>query len=79
MAEMEHQLVDSTDIMRKVSQDLKRTTMPVADIEKTLDNAVKQMGSMTGPAKHGSHLPHNYGNAYAFLRFHSRWAKSPVF
>ncbi len=50
MAEMEHQLVDSTDIMRKVSQDLKRTTMPVADIEKTLDDTVKQMGSLAEDA-----------------------------
>ncbi len=47
MAEMETQLVDSTNFMRQVSQDLKKATEPVADIEKTLDDSVKQMGVMT--------------------------------
>lgn len=47
MAEMENQLRNSTDFMRQVSQELKMATKPVVDIEKTLDDAVKQMGSMS--------------------------------
>ncbi len=50
MAEMENQLMDSTNFMRKVSVELKKATEPVADIEKTLDDTVKQMGSMTEDA-----------------------------
>ena len=47
MTEMENQLKNSTDFMRQVSRELKKATEPVVDIEKTLDDAVKQMGSMT--------------------------------
>lgn len=47
MAEMESQLKDSTDFMHNVSTDLKKATEPVVDIEKTLDETVKQMGVMT--------------------------------
>ncbi len=47
MAEMEHQLRDSTDFMRSVSQELKTATEPVVEIEKTLDDSVKQMGVMS--------------------------------
>ena len=50
MLEMENQLVESTNFMRQVSEDLKRTTEPVADIEKTLDATVKQMGNLTKDA-----------------------------
>lgn len=50
MTEMENQLLDSTNFMRSVSGELKKATEPVVDIEKTLDNAVKQMGSMTEDA-----------------------------
>jgi len=50
MTEMENQLVESTDFMRRVSQDLKKSTEPVADIEKTLDNTVRQMGALTEDA-----------------------------
>lgn len=46
MAEMEEQLIDSSTFMRRVGQDLQQATEPVADIEKTLDDTVKQMGSM---------------------------------
>jgi len=47
MAEMENQLLESTDFMRSVSRDMKNTTDPVADIERILDDSVKQMGAMT--------------------------------
>lgn len=50
MAQMENQLKDSTDFMYNVSKDLKKAAEPVVDIEKTLDEAAKQMGSMTEDA-----------------------------
>ena len=50
MLEMENQLVESTNFMRKVSEDMRKTTEPVADIEKTLDATVKQMGNLTKDA-----------------------------
>lgn len=50
MTEMENQLQDSTDFMRNVSHDLKEATKPVVDIEKTLDDTVRQMGSMSEDA-----------------------------
>lgn len=46
MSLMESKLKDSTDFMRNVSQELKTATEPVIDIEKTLDDSVKQMGYM---------------------------------
>lgn len=50
MAEMENQLKDSTEFMNKVSHDLKKAVEPVVDIEKTLDDTVKQMGTMAEDA-----------------------------
>lgn len=50
MNQMESQLKDSTDFMNKVSSDLKKAVEPVVDIEKILDDTVKQMGSMTEDA-----------------------------
>jgi len=50
MNEMENQLRDSTEFMMNVSQELKKATEPVVDIEKTLDDTIKQMGSMTEDA-----------------------------
>lgn len=50
MTEMENQLKGSTDFMREVSQELKKAVEPVVDIEKTLDETVKQMGTMTEDA-----------------------------
>ncbi len=47
MAQMETQLRDSADFMRNVSEELKTATEPVVDIEKTLDDSVKQMGFMS--------------------------------
>ena len=47
MAEMENQLMESTDFMRTVGQDLKHAIEPVSGIEQTLDDAVKQMGGLT--------------------------------
>lgn len=47
MSLMESKLKDSTDFMRNVSQELKTATEPVIDIEKTLDDSVKQMGFMS--------------------------------
>lgn len=50
MAEMENQLKESTSFMQQVGEDLHEATRPVVDIEKTLDNTVKQMGDMTKDA-----------------------------
>ncbi len=50
MTEMENQLRESADFMNTVSQELKTATEPVVDIEKTLDDTVKQMGDMTKDA-----------------------------
>lgn len=50
MAQMEEQLKDSTEFMRRVGKDLKKATEPVVGIEKTLDDTVKQMGSLTEDA-----------------------------
>lgn len=50
MAEMENQLRNSTDFMNQVSQDLKQAVEPVVGIEETLDETVKQMGSMSDDA-----------------------------
>lgn len=50
MTEMENQLHDSTDFMQNVGQDLKKAARPVVDIEKTLDDTVKQMGTMSEDA-----------------------------
>ncbi len=50
MNQMENQLKNSTDIMRQVSQDLKKAVEPVVGIEKILDDTVKQMGSMSEDA-----------------------------
>ncbi len=50
MAEMENQLRDSTEFMSNVSEDLIEAVKPVVDIEKTLDDTVKQMGTMTEDA-----------------------------
>ncbi len=47
MDEMENQLKDSTVFMRNVSEELIKATEPVVDIEKTLDDTVKQIGLMT--------------------------------
>ncbi len=56
MTEMENQLQDSTNFMQNVSHDLKKATEPVVDIEKTLDDSVKQMGIMSEDALF--HLEH---------------------
>ncbi|MCM1495176.1 MAG: methyl-accepting chemotaxis protein [Bacteroides sp.] len=50
MTMMENQLKDSTEFMRNVSQDLIKAVEPVIDIERTLDETVKQMGTMTEDA-----------------------------
>ncbi len=50
MAEMESQLRDSNQFMNQVSSELRQAIKPVVDIEKTLDDAVKQMGGMTEDA-----------------------------
>lgn len=47
MTEMENQLRDSIGFMKQVGDDLGQAVKPVVDIEKTLDDAVKQMGVMT--------------------------------
>lgn len=50
MTEMENQLRDSTEFMRGVSDELRKAAQPVVDIEKTLDETVKQMGAMSEDA-----------------------------
>lgn len=50
MTEMENQLKDSSYFMSQVSSGLQQAVKPVVDIEKTLDDTVKQMGSMTEDA-----------------------------
>lgn len=50
MTEMENQLRDSTEFMSNVSRDLIKAVEPVVDIEKTLDDTVKQMGTMAEDA-----------------------------
>lgn len=47
MVEMEKQLMESTHFMNEVGGDLKKAVEPVVGIERTLDDAVKQMGGMT--------------------------------
>lgn len=50
MTEMENQIIGSTDFMRQVSTDLNQAIEPVVNIEKLLDETVKQMGAMTDDA-----------------------------
>ncbi|MCM1084398.1 MAG: methyl-accepting chemotaxis protein [Clostridium sp.] len=50
MTEMENQIIGSTNFMRQVSTDLNQAIEPVVNIEKTLDETVKQMGAMTDDA-----------------------------
>ncbi len=50
MTEMENQLQDSTEFMKIVGDELKEASQPVVDIEKTLDETVKKMGSMAKDA-----------------------------
>ena len=50
MTEMRNQLKDSSDFMCQVGQELRKASEPVIDIEKTLDESVKQMGDMTQDA-----------------------------
>lgn len=50
MDQMEEQLRSSTEFMQNVSHDLKKATEPVVEIEKTLDETVRQMGVMTDDA-----------------------------
>ncbi len=50
MTEMRSQLKDSSDFMCQVGQELQKASEPVIDIEKTLDESVKQMGDMTQDA-----------------------------
>lgn len=50
MTEMENQLMNSTVFMRQVGADIQQETKPVAEIERILDESVKQMGSMSDDA-----------------------------
>ncbi len=50
MAEMENQLMNSTVFMRQVGADIQEETKPVAEIERILDESVKQMGAMSDDA-----------------------------
>lgn len=50
MKEMERQLKDSTQFMGRVGEELKQAAGPVVEIEKMLDDTVKQMGEMTKDA-----------------------------
>lgn len=46
MAEMENQLRSSTEFMRDIGNELTEASKPVVEIERTLDEMAKQMGSM---------------------------------
>lgn len=46
MTEMENQLRSSTDFMREIGNELAEAKKPVVEIERTLDEVVKQMGTM---------------------------------
>lgn len=50
MAEMENQIRNNTVVMRDVSVSLQKAVEPVEEIEKTLDGAVRQMGTMAEDA-----------------------------
>ncbi len=50
MSEMEDQIRSSTDFMNNVSFSLKKAVEPIVGIEKTLDNILKQMGTMSEDA-----------------------------
>ncbi|MCI8379693.1 MAG: hypothetical protein HFH72_14470 [Lachnospiraceae bacterium] len=50
MTEMENQLKDSAGFMRNVSHELHQAAEPVVNIEKTLDETLKQMGRMAKDA-----------------------------
>lgn len=50
MAEMQNQLRESSDFMSQVGADLRDASKPVVEIEKTLDDTVKQMGNMSKDA-----------------------------
>lgn len=50
MEQMEEQLRSSTEFMQNVSHDLRKAAEPVVEIERTLDETVKQMGNMTEDA-----------------------------
>lgn len=50
MAEMENQLTSSTEFMRQIGNEINKAAEPVVEIEGTLDEALKQMGSMTNDA-----------------------------
>lgn len=50
MTEMQNQLRESSDFMRTVGNDLRKATEPVVDIEKILDETVRQMGEMSHDA-----------------------------
>lgn len=46
MTEMENQLRSSTEFMREIGNELTEASKPVVEIERTLDEMAKQMGSM---------------------------------
>lgn len=46
MSEMENQLRSSTDFMREIGDELSEAAKPVVEIERTLDEMAKQMGTM---------------------------------
>ncbi len=50
MSEMENQLRNSTDFMNNIGAELITAKEPVVEIERTLDNIVKQMGAMSKDA-----------------------------
>ncbi|MDE7322234.1 MAG: CZB domain-containing protein [Lachnospiraceae bacterium] len=50
MTEMENQLTESTEFMRNVGRELKQATEPVVNIEETLDESIKKMGTMSKDA-----------------------------
>lgn len=73
MAQIENQLRDNTNFMSKVSSELKKATEPVVNIEKALDDSIKQMGAMTKDAFF--HLENNEFTKYLTnaIDAHNAW------
>ncbi|WWR14620.1 methyl-accepting chemotaxis protein [Lachnospiraceae bacterium JLR.KK008] len=76
MAEMENQLKDCTVFMRGVGEEVQEEIKPVSHIEKTLDDSIKQMGSMTNDAFLYLH-PTKFGEyVKAAIGAHKTWLQN---
>lgn len=73
MTEMENQLRSSTDFMREIGNELAEAKKPVIEIERTLDEVVKQMGTMSEDPFF--HLKHEEFSSYvrSAISAHQTW------